>query len=228
VKQKDMGIHAARLDAADGIQLSAPPAQARRPTVEAERPAARARAPAAEIEAEALRALEAGDLRRALTILMDGFGDAIYRFCLNMVADEALARDVHQTTFVRAYEALPSYGGRSTLRTWLYAIAWHRALDALKSRRRQARYFDHGTPAPEHAAGEPPPDDQLAASRLARILEDCLERLLPKVRVAVLLRYREGLSYNEMAEISNEQPATLQVRVARSLPVLRRCIEESG
>ena len=45
---------------------------------------------------------------------------------------------------------------------------------------------------------------------------------------AVLLRFQQGLSYPEIARLSNEKAPALQVRVARALPVLRRCLEEKG
>jgi DNA-directed RNA polymerase specialized sigma24 family protein len=44
--------------------------------------------------------------------------------------------------------------------------------------------------------------------------------------VAVLLRYEEGLSYEEIGRMSRERPPTVQARVARALPVLRRCLDE--
>ena len=59
-------------------------------------------------------------------------------------------------------------------------------------------------------------------------LEKAFQRLRPKVRIAILLRYREGLSYAEMAAICDERPATLQARVSRALPVLRRYLGELG
>ena len=49
--------------------------------------------------------------------------------------------------------------------------------------------------------------------------------LAPRVRTAVLLRYQQGLSYPEIARLSNEKAPALQVRVARALPLLRRCLE---
>jgi RNA polymerase sigma-70 factor (ECF subfamily) len=60
---------------------------------------------------------------------------------------------------------------------------------------------------------------------VAHALERCLDALAPSSRLAVLLRYREGFSYREMAEICCEPPTTLQRRVAGALLVLRRCLE---
>lgn len=186
------------------------------------------RAPPAEVEAEALAALDRGDRHGALTVLMAGYGPGIYRYCRRLVGDEELARDVHQTVFVQAFEGLGRFRRRSSLRVWLYGIARHRCLDALKVRRRRRRRIFEQDRLPEPAADPPAAEERLAARELAGLLERCLRRLTDAVRAAVLLRYREDFSYPEMARICRERPATLQARVARALPVLRRCLEELG
>jgi RNA polymerase sigma factor (sigma-70 family) len=69
------------------------------------------------------------------------------------------------------------------------------------------------------------PERELDRSRLARILAACLAKLAPAARDAVVLRYQQELSYDEAAELAGELPGTLQRRVARALPILRRCVE---
>ncbi len=60
------------------------------------------------------------------------------------------------------------------------------------------------------------------------MLRQCLQALDTGVRVAVLLRYEEGLAYEEIARMSRELAATIQARVARALPRLRECLESKG
>ena len=182
----------------------------------------------ADAEAEALRALDGGDRERALTLHMEAYGASLYRYCRQMTAEADLAADVHQTTFVQAYEGLPAFGRRSSLRTWLFGIARHRCLDALKSKRRRERRVEPRAELPEVAAAGSDPGDRMAAEAAARALDRCLERLAPAARTAVLLRYQEGFSYLEMARVCRERPATLRVRVCRSLPLLRACLESGG
>ncbi len=176
----------------------------------------------AQLESEVLDALEQGDRKGALTILMQAYGDDIYRHCRLVVRDSALADDVHQTVFVQAYRDLPRFSRRSTIRTWLYGIARHRCLDALKARRRWLRRFELADALPEAADVGPRADDQLSAVGVASALEAALDELKPRVRIAVLLRFREDMSYQEMAEVCGERPATLQARVARAMPRLRK------
>ena len=179
-------------------------------------------------EQDVLRALDQGDVRSALSTLMDAYGTSVYRFCLQMLADEALADDVQQITFLQAYEGLPAFSRRSTLKTWLFSIARHRSLDTLKMRRRRWRRFRQVDSMPDPAEDREGHDQNLVHQGRRQALALCLRNLQAKVRSAVLLRYQEGLSYPEMAQICGERPPTLQARVTRALPVLRRCLEERG
>lgn len=179
-------------------------------------------------ESDALAALDRGDREAALTLLMGAYGTEIHRFCRRMVAEEELAEEAHQMTFVQAFEGLSRFSRRSSLRTWLFSIARHRCLDALKVSRRRRRRFGpepEAPDAPDPAAGA---DERLAARDRSRALQRCLQELAPPIRSAILLRFHQELTYPEIAVICGERPATLQARVARSMPTLRRCLEGLG
>jgi len=179
-------------------------------------------------ERVALDALDAGDLKTALTVLMDAYGTPVYRFCRFMVTDPDLAEDAHQMTFVQAYESLGRFSRRSTLRTWLFSIARHRCLDAVKVAGRRKARFEAVAETPEERLDEPAADERLVQRARREALAGCLDELRPEVRTAVLLRFQEELSYPEIARVSGDQAATLQARVARALPVLRTCLERKG
>jgi RNA polymerase sigma-70 factor (ECF subfamily) len=172
--------------------------------------------------------MERKDYKRAITLLNRMYGGAIHGYIRQMVGADDLADDVAQITFVQAYRDMHSFGGRSSLRTWLYGIARHRCLDALKARARHRMRFANTDEAPEQADGVPGADQRLSDRALVSALENCIQKLEPHVRTAVLLRYQEGFSYNEIAEICRVRPETLRARVSRALPVLRACIERQG
>jgi len=172
-------------------------------------------------------ALSRRDFRRALALLMDRYGDAIYRFVYEMTHDEGLADDVRQQVFVEAFRDLERFEGRSSVRTWLFGIARHRALDATKSRRRWWQRFKNEAPADgeDGVAVADGPDRATEHGELALVLAHCLEKLQPAAREAVVLRYQQELSYDEVAAVTGDRVGTLQQRVARALPVLRKCVE---
>ena len=182
----------------------------------------------ADPDADIRDAISCGDHRAALTRIDERFGDAVYRFVRNLMGADDLADDVYQTTLIEAYRDLASFGGRSSLRTWLFSIARHRALDALKANRRRAARFDSSTETPEVADGRPSADERMSDSQVLAALERCLEDLPPELRMVLLLRFQEGFGYDDIARITRLRNETLRARVSRAMPALRACIESKG
>lgn len=165
-----------------------------------------------------------GNLDRAIHLLMQRHGDAVYRYIRRSMRDDARAADVQQRVFVESYRDLPRFAGRASLRTWVFKIAHNRTLDAIKQEKRAGNHRGEGdgTDAPDPSAS---PGEQLDDARLRDALTRCLLKLDEHIRVAVLLRYQQGFSFEAMAEMSREKAGTLQARVMRALPILRKCIE---
>jgi RNA polymerase sigma-70 factor (ECF subfamily) len=188
-------------------------------------------APTGAVDDEVIAALARSDKSRALTLLMRAYGTDILRFSSSMLGDRALAEDVRQTVFVEAFRDLKKVRAGGNLRAWLIAIARQRCLDAAKARRRWwGRFGWRKLDGNEPAVSTPEPfgrERSADGDRRTAVLRDCLMRLLPHVRAAVLMRFTEGLSYEEIGRLSQEKAAGLQKRVARALPLLRTCIASS-
>lgn len=165
-----------------------------------------------------------GDMTGALRLLMARHGTTVYRYCREALRDATLADDVQQQVFIAAFRDLPGFSQRASVRTWLFAIARHRVLDAVKARRRAGSHIEEDdamdVPDPRPSAGESIDD-----VRLGQALVDCLRKLREKVRIALLLRFQQGFSFEDMAVVCQEKPGTLQAQVTRALPILRACIE---
>jgi RNA polymerase sigma-70 factor (ECF subfamily) len=175
-------------------------------------------------DADVLELVDAGDMKTAAAHLMRRHGTEVYRYCRIGLHDAQIADDVHQQVFIDVLRALSSFQRRSTLRAWLFAIARNRMLDAAKARRRaKARVVeaDPGDP-PDPRPGPGAVIDDL---RLEQALVECLAQLDEPSRTAVVLRYQQGFTFEEMAAICNEKPGTLAARVSRALPRLRALIE---
>ncbi|HET9620482.1 MAG TPA: sigma-70 family RNA polymerase sigma factor [Kofleriaceae bacterium] len=177
------------------------------------------------------RAFAARDKRQVVTLLMKQHGQKIFRYAVAMVSDRALAEDIRQQTFADAHRDLAQVVDVAALPRWLYGIAHHRCLDALASRRRWYQRYKNEFPADDEPPGDRPSDDALVAldqAQWASLLRRCVDQLKPRSRAAVLLRYGQGLRYDDVAVIAKERGATVQRRVARALPVLRRCLERKS
>jgi RNA polymerase sigma-70 factor (ECF subfamily) len=174
---------------------------------------------------KATAALARGDHQEALVTLMQEYGEAIYRYCYNVLRNRSMTDDLHQIVFVQAFQDLKRFSGSASFRPWLYTIAHNRCLDALKLHRRWLARFTFWEAIPEQQDPSPSSEERLSTRSRAAALDDCLARLPPHIRTAVLLRYQESFSYEEMAHICHERPATLQARVARAMPTLRQCLK---
>jgi RNA polymerase sigma-70 factor (ECF subfamily) len=92
------------------------------------------------------------DFRR----LVDDHRGELHAHCYRMLGSLHDAEDALQETLLRAWRGLPDFGGRSSLRTWLYTIATNVCMDVLSRRSRRVLPMDYGPPsAPATAAGEP-------------------------------------------------------------------------
>ncbi|GAA1603457.1 sigma-70 family RNA polymerase sigma factor [Actinoplanes couchii] len=132
----------------------------------------------------------------------------VWRFTAALV-DPGVADDLTQETFLRAFRALDTFAGRSSVRTWLLGIARRTCADHLRSvvrrRRLDARL------AAQAATELPVPDP---AHRLTSA--DLLNRLSDERRTAFLLTQVLGLSYAEAAEVESVPVGTIRSRVARA------------
>ncbi len=165
-----------------------------------------------------------GEMQAAFRLLMQRHGRPIYRYCYGQLHDAELAADVQQQVFIAAFRDLEKFRGRGTLRSWLFGIAHHRAIDAGRARARSLAWVSTGDAAkvPDTCL---PLDEACDDERLRAALRAELAELPEHVRGAILLRYQQGMSFEAMARILREKPGTLSVRVSRAMPVLRERIE---
>lgn len=172
-------------------------------------------------------ALASGDHGRALALIDDCFGAGLFRFIFALVRRADLADDLYQTTLLEAFRDLGRFDGRSTLRTWLFSIARHRCLDALKRARRRG---DQRVPIepPDKIDSTPGADHRLGEAQLHAALGRCLDHLAPEIRMVLVMRFSEGFGYDEIARISGISAEAARARVSRALPVLRRCLAREG
>src|SRR5205807_10429299 len=144
----------------------------------------------APIDADLLAACQHGD-RDAFRRLFDTFGGRVYSIALGVLGAEAPAKDVTQQVFLRLLSEIRRFRGEARFSTWLYRLVVNACLD---ERRRQRRFAPEPPPEPTQRAGQ---EDAV----LARQVRDALARLSPKLRIPLVLRHVEGLSYDEIAQV---------------------------
>jgi RNA polymerase sigma-70 factor (ECF subfamily) len=162
----------------------------------------------------------------------------VYNLALRALADAEEAQDVAQEAFLRAWRGLPSFRGAAGFRTWLYRIVMNlcynrapqlkQALAALSldADDNNAHPFD-GRPAgirpmdERLASGNPSPESELEAGELRALLRQRIDELAPTYRLLTLLRYHQGLSYEEIAEATGMPLGTVKTGLFRAHARLR-------
>lgn len=176
-----------------------------------------------------LALLDQRDRRGAVEKLVELHEETVFAYCVRTLRDRELAEDVAQKVFAEAYRDLERFRRESSLRTWLLGIAHHRCGDAIKSRKRYDARIDLNEDAvTDYVDAAAAPTDRLDLARQVEALEGCLAELSHEVRETVLLRFLSDMTYEEMAKLLDCKADTLCVRVARALPVLKRCLERKG
>ena len=148
-----------------------------------------------------------------------------------MTRDRALAEDLAQETFVKAFRSLAAFDTTRRLSSWLFRIAHNTALDALRRTRPAATSMDTprrfgGEAADEPAAPAAP--DPVERQALGRALEAALAELRPEYRAAIILRYAQDLSFDEIGNILGLPEVTARSHVHRARKELARLLTASG
>jgi len=157
---------------------------------------------------------------------MTTYGAPITAFVLRIVRNRELAKEVYQQVFTEALQGFDRFEGRSSLWSWLCGIAYHRCLDELRRLRRASAVDDLELLDELVGHDDSTMDEDRVAKR--RALEQCLGKLTADMRTQLLMRCYFGLTYAEIGEKVGSTHSTVQVRMSRLLPRLRRCLREEG
>jgi RNA polymerase sigma-70 factor (ECF subfamily) len=177
-------------------------------------------------EQAALACVRRGRRDEALKVLMTAYGAPLTAFIVRIVRDRELAKDVRQHAFLAAFQRIDTFEGRGSLWSWLCGIAYHRCLDELRRIRRLGESGE--LDVWEGHAG--PSDSAVDPDRIAKLsaLERCMAKLSASMRTQLLMRYFLGLSHAEIGDVVGDPHGTVQVRISRILPRLRRCLHGEG
>ena len=173
-------------------------------------------------DGELIKGVGAGD-KRAMRELYVRYNNALYAFVLSRCNNAELASDCVHDTMLDVWRTAGRFSGKSGVKTWLFAIARNKMVDALRKRGRLS--FVEKVPESE----DPAPDPEaaaIAAGEKAQ-LQACLERLSATHRSAIRLAFVEDLRYPEIAEIEGVPEGTIKTRIFHAKRALMRCLEKS-
>jgi RNA polymerase sigma-70 factor (ECF subfamily) len=144
-----------------------------------------------------------------------------------IVGNEADAEEIVQEAFLRGYQRLESYQGRSAFGTWIYRIAVNCALNRISQPGIEAEYRHGEESDPEsktvQVAAQDAGPERVLLSKEIRVAQDvAMRRLTPTEKSAFVLRHLEERSTSEIAEVLNIAPNAAKQAVFRAVQKLRR------
>lgn len=173
---------------------------------------------------ESLEAVRGGD-EAAAARWVDEYHERLYAFLRRLAGADATAAELTQRTFCRAWSALDSYQGRSSVSSWLHGIAYRVYVDWLRSDRRyevrpeawwEGLRDDRDRPDAAAAAA----DDEAAVYAVVDTLEAGL-------RETVHLHYYQGLTLQETAEVLGIAASTVKYRLREAMDQIQRRLADS-
>jgi RNA polymerase sigma-70 factor (ECF subfamily) len=184
-------------------------------------------------DAELVERVVGGD-GEAFRRLIERHQGRVYGLLLRMVRQPALAEDLAQETLIKAYRAIATFDRSRKFSSWLFKIAHNTAIDHLRRKRPptvplESDEEDRADPLALLAAPESGSPEARARSRdLAEALEEALLALRPDYREAVLLRFQQGLPYDEIAEILELPLGTVKTHLHRARKQMATALRAAG
>ncbi len=172
------------------------------------------------------RAVLSGD-KEAYRVLVARYSQVVFRVAYRVTGNEPDAEEAVQEAFLRGYQALTNFQGRSSMATWFYRIAANCAFDVVGRRRpeAQSRIAEENDPEQgevQLADIKAGPDRLLLSREIEARRQAAMSELTPTERTAFVLRHMEDRSTEEIAAALDIAPNAAKQAVFRAVQKLRR------
>jgi len=175
-----------------------------------------------------IEALKSGN-RDEYSKLVESYSGMIYRLALKMVGNPTDAEDVLQNTFLKAFQHIGEFEGRSNLSTWLYRIGANEALMMIRKHHPEMVLGEVGLDEAEQGDLFPSqftdwcclPEDEFLTSESKAALDQAIQHLPETLRIVFLLRDIEGLSIEETGNTLGLSETNVKTRLLRARLRLR-------
>ena len=174
------------------------------------------------IEAEIVARVLKGD-RQAYALLIEEYKSPIYNLAYRMTGNSEDADDLTQETFIRAYQYLWRYDTRRKFFTWLYTLALNLIRGHL---RKKNKYNKSSEELSAHLLSDknPSPETELIETQEISVY---LLRLEYESRALLIMKYQQGLTFEEIAQITGKSLSAVKMSIYRGLEKLKELLKES-
>jgi len=170
--------------------------------------------------------------QQAYRTLVGRYASAAVNLATRLVRDRALAEDLAQDAFVRAFARLRTYDPERRFSAWFFQILRNIVIDHIRRKRVAAISLDElqagGYPEPPSENPESSPEADVERKELGRALEEGLQRIRAEHREAIVLRYQQGLTVDEIAGILHLPEGTVKTYLHRGRKELAAILSAAG
>ena len=171
-----------------------------------------------------LRLLRSGD-HGAFARFIDKYKETVFLCCRRLGLREDEVEDVASETFLAAYNGISRYSGRAELSTWLWSIAYRRAVSYLRKNRRQWQLEAEADESRQVGSGEEQePAAAMQGEETEKIVWEAVERLPRLWAMAIILYYREEKSIIDIAKIMRTKENTIKTYLFRARQRLKKAL----
>ena len=179
------------------------------------------------------RALDNGD-QKAYAELMSRYRDSVYFMLLKMVSNKDDADDLTIEAFGKAFKRLAQYTPNFAFSTWLFKIATNNCIDHIRKKKNNT--FSIDKPFTDDEGGEmtmdlrseqPDPEEKVMKKQKVMMMREVVEKLKPRYKMLIEMRYFEELSYEEIAEKLELPLGTVKAQLFRAREFLQNILKNS-
>lgn len=151
---------------------------------------------------------------QCFSLLYTRYAGKIYSKCLSMLRNEALAQDATQEVFTKIFLNLAKFNGKSKFSTWVYSITYNFCIDYIRRTKKKKNIFVDDI---ERLADIPVevPDEELLGMEVSQ-LRKVLSELNVDDKTILMMKYQDGMSIKEIAEIIDKTESAVKMRIKRA------------
>jgi len=166
--------------------------------------------------------------QRAYTEILKKYRAPLYNLLYRMVRNKMETEDLVQEAFIKAFNSLASFNDDYAFSTWLYKIAINNCIDHFRKKKLKTFPIDKpieskdGSIKREFPDVSYQPDQYLLSREKDKLINEAIQNLPPKYRIAIVLRHNEDKSYEEISEIMGIPLGTVKARIFRAREMLKK------
>lgn len=164
---------------------------------------------------------------KAFEKLMQRYRKSVYYSLLKMVRNEEDAEDLTQEAFAKAFSSIQNFDAKYSFSTWLFRIATNNCIDFIRKKKLQTLSIHAGNDSGNSAPGVTDvrdealnPNEKMLSDQRKKMVHDAVEKLSPRYRQLIELRFFEELSYEEIAETLQLPLGTVKAQLHRAKELL--------